>query len=275
MSNMRSVKLCFRLDLPVFKGLLLCLSLLMALSATSQEAASKLPDAPSQTAASQQSAAAESGKAGGIVDVLTKQSLFFPNLATSTHRLSTGDKFKLFMGNSVSGSAFLGSLMGAGFGQAFNSPEGYGQGGEGYAKRFGASMARNASAQFFGTFMLASMMHQDPRFFVEPTDSFKVAVGHSLRRVFITRSDAGPDVTNWSGLLGPLLGEGLANAYMPPDAQTVGKTFQRYGTDIGVAAGMNVLRQYWPTLLRMAHLERRGATTTAPAPGGTTQPKPN
>ncbi len=231
--------------------------------------ATKVPDAPSQTAAAQTAQPTGGGFETGIgfVDVLQKKSLFFPNIATSKKPLTSEQKFKLFVDNSISGSAFLGSLAGAGLGQAFNSPEGYGQGGEGYAKRFGASMARNASNQFFGTGLLASAFHQDPRFFVKPTSDIRVAVRGAVVRTFVTRDDrTGKGVTNWSGLLGPLAGEALANTYMPPDARTVGKTFERYGTDIGVQAGANVLRQYWPTLMKDLHLTRAPSTTTTPAP---------
>ena len=205
-----------------------------------------------------------------------RTSLFFPNLATNTRSLSVADKFKLFARSSISGSAVLGSLAGAGVAQAADSPEGYGQGGEGYAKRFGSIMARGASGQFFGNFVLASALHQDPRFFLSPTNDFRRAARYSVRRVFITRNDAGQKVTNWSGLLGPLLGEGLANAYMPSDAQTVGHTFARYGTDIGVQAGSNVLRQYWPTIVKALHLPRQEPTSRVPAPSrpsGETPPK--
>lgn len=230
--------------------------------------ATKVPDAPSQSAASQTATPAGGFETGiGFVDLLQKKSLFFPNIATSKKPLTSEQKFKLFVDNSISGSAFLGSLAGAGLGQAFNSPEGYGQGGEGYAKRFGASMARNASNQFFGTWLLASALHQDPRFFVKPTSDIRVAVRWAIVRTFVTRDDrTGKGVTNWSGLLGPLAGEALANTYMPPDAQTVGKTFERYGTDIGVQAGANILRQYWPTLMKDLHLTRASSSTSTPAP---------
>jgi hypothetical protein len=232
-----------------------------------QHSAAGLPEAPSQTASQGQPSSMEFQTGIEAVDVLMSTSLFFPNLATNTHSLSSADKFKLFARSSISGSAILGTLAGAGFAQAANSPEGYGQGGEGYAKRFGSGMARNASNQFFGNFLLASALHQDPRYFLKPTSSFKQAVRYSVRRVFITRSDSGQQVTNWSGLIGPLLGEGLANAYMPPDAQTVGHTFGRYGTDIGVFAGGNILRQYWPTIVRALHLPHQESTSRVPAPG--------
>lgn len=261
----------------VFKAFCLVLTatvLSFAIPAWSQESDSaKLPNAPSQSTPSQNQPGQEQAGAQfqtGIkpVDLLMRKSLFFPDLATSTHPLSPGDKFKLFVSESISGSAVLGGLTGAGLAQATNSPEGYGQGGEGYAKRFGSIMARNASNRFFSDFLLASALHEDPRFFVQTTDSLKVAVGLAVRRVFITQSDSGKQVTNWSGMIGPLMGESLAITYMPPDAQGVGSLFSRYATDIGVRAGTNVLRQYWPTIVKKLHLPRGATTTTTPSTSG-------
>jgi len=99
---------------------------------------------------------------------INRKSLFFPDIATSEERLSTGDKFKLFVDNSASLSALVGAAFSAGIGQATTYPHGYREGAEGYGKRFGAEMARNASSEFFGTFMLASMLREDPRFFPRP-----------------------------------------------------------------------------------------------------------
>jgi hypothetical protein len=198
------------------------------------------PDAPSATRKPPSDA----------TSTLVRRSFFFPNIATGESRLSTGDKFKLFAANSASVSTLLGAAFSAGIGQAENSPEGYGQGGEGYGKRFGASMARTASNEFFGTFVLASMLGQDPRFFPQANPTFGGSIKYAVSRVFVTRNDDGKDVANWSGLLGPAMGEGLANVYWPEDERTAGKTFERYGIDLASRAGWNLFRNYWPVLFK-------------------------
>lgn len=209
-------------------------------AALGQQPASSPPDAPSATRKAP----------SGSVSTITQRSFFFPNIATNESRLSTGDKFKLFVGNSASIGTLVGSAFSAGIGQAENSPEGYGQGAEGYGKRFGASMARTASSEFFGTFVLASMLHQDPRFFPQADPTFGGSVKYAVTRVFVTRNDDGKNVANWSGLLGPAMGEGLANAYWPEDERTAGKTMERYGIDLASRAGFNFLRNYWPVLFK-------------------------
>jgi hypothetical protein len=182
--------------------------------------------------------------------MLDKRSIVFPDIAADSARMSTGQKFKLFVDNSISLHALAGASLGSAISQAADSPHGYGQGSDGYAKRFGSSLARTASSHFFGTFLLASALHQDPRFFPERDPTFGRSVKYSIQRLVVTRDDEGRDVANWSGLVGPLLSEGLANAYWPEQDRTAGQTLQRYGTDLAVRLGTNMLREYWPVFFR-------------------------
>lgn len=206
------------------------------------------PDAPS--AAKTGNSSRRRNPPAALVTTLEKKSIVFPDIATSPGPLSPGEKFKLFVDDSASLHALAESALGAGISQATDSPEGYGQGGEGYGKRFGSSLARNASSGFFGTFVLASVLHQDPRFFPEQNPTFASSVKYSLSRLVITREDQGNEVANWSGLFGPLLAEALANAYWPERDRTAAQTFQRYGLDLATRAGGNMFRNYWPVFFK-------------------------
>ncbi len=182
--------------------------------------------------------------------MLDKKSIVFPDIVADSSRMSTGRKFKLFVDNSVSLHTFAVASLGSAIDQAADSPHGYGQGGDGYGQRFGASMARVASSNFFGTFLLASALHQDPRFFPERHPAFGRSMKYSLKRLIVTRNDDGRNVANWSGLLGPALSEGLSNAYWPEQERTAGRTVRRYGTDLAVRFAGNMLREYWPVFSR-------------------------
>lgn len=158
-------------------------------------------------------------------NLLDEKSIVFPDIAASTEPLSPGQKFELFVDNSISVHTVVWSALGAAVGQADNSPTGFGQGWDAYGKRFGSSLARQASGEFFGTFILASALHYDPRFFPDKDPTFGYAIKRSVKRVFVTRNDAGAQVVDIPGLVGPLLGEGLANVYWPDRNRTVGDTF--------------------------------------------------
>ena len=111
-------------------------------------------------------------------------------------------------------------------------------------------MAGNASDEFFGTFLLASALHQDPRFFPQLHPTFGGSLKYAIARVFVTRNDSGKDVANWSGLIGTMLSESLANAYWPEQDRTAGQTFRRIGISLGTRAGGNMFRNYWPSIFK-------------------------
>ena len=230
-------------------------------STTAAVAQETKPQSQTGTSSTGQAASTSSKVPGvGLYNLLQKKSIVFPDIALSTEPLSTGQKFQLFVDNSISVHTITWAALGSSVGQADNSPTGFGQGWDAYAKRFGSSMARQSSGEFFGTFVLASALHLDPRFYPEANPSFGHAVKYSVQRVFVTRTDDGRDVANWSGLAGPLMAEGLANVYWPERNRTVGDTFLRFGLDIATRAGGNMLREYWPVFYgKINHSSRRNA----------------
>jgi hypothetical protein len=185
--------------------------------------------------------------------MLQKKSIVFPDIASNPERLSSGEKFKLFVDNAGSVHALTAAAFGAAVGQADNSPTGYEQGWDAYGKRFGASMARSASSEFFGTFVISSALHLDPRFYPEVNPTFAQAAKYSVQQVFVMRNDDGRNVIGWSRILGPLLSESLANVYWPERNRSAGDTFLRYGTDLASRAGGNMFREYWPVVYKKIH----------------------
>jgi len=238
---------------------LLCLGVI-AFGSTGTVIAQETPKAQAGSAPAGQAPNAPSNIPGvGLYNLLQKKSIVFPDIALSTEPLSTGQKFQLFVDNSISVHTITWAVLGSAVGQADNSPTGFGQGWDAYAKRFGSSMGRQASSEFFGTFMLASALHLDPRFYPEVRPGFFHAMKYSAQRVFVTRNDDGRDVPNWSGLAGPMMAEGLATVYWPDRNRTVGDTFRRIGLDLATKAGGNMLREYWPVFYGKIHHASRPA----------------
>ncbi len=227
------------------------------------------PDAPSAAAQAKTAPQGNNPLQGGVafVQLLQRKSVVFPDIATSRGPLSAWEKFKLASNDSVSLSTISAALIGAGYRQAVDSPAGYGQGGAGYGKRLGSGMARAASDNLFGTFLISSVLHDDPRFYVKKHLTFKQAVKYSAARLVITRSDSGDRAVNYAGLLGPLAAEALANTYYPEGSRSVGDAFARYGGDLAWKFGGNLTRQYWPKINRKLRL--------APQPGEPAKPSPN
>jgi hypothetical protein len=219
--------------------------------------ATKHEPVPEQESAKQGTAREKGeGTLRSTVEILERRSVFFPDLATSHVPLSPRQKFELFADQSIAPSRILGSLAGAGIGQAGDFLPGYGQGADGYAKRFGSSMATQASTNFFGTFLFSSMLHDDPRYFVKLHADLRHRIGYALSRLVVTRKDEGDATTNWPGMIAPLLAEGLANSYLPANEQTAGKTFRRYGVRLGLTAVSNLAKEYWPSIVRSLRISK-------------------
>lgn len=242
-----------------------------------QPAAKPLPNAPSAVQSAPAAPPKQEDKmdpmaAVPVVNLLSGHSRVFPNLAVTTKPMKPKEKFMLAVENSVSTFTVLGTAAGAGLGMAIGTNSGYGQGAEGYFKRWGAGMAFASSNQLIGTYAIASLTHQDPRYFVENSGNFRESVRYAVSRVFVARYDDGHTGANWAGILGPLGAAGLANTYLPSDNRTLAHTFENYGISMGIAAGVNVLREYWPHINKKLGLPSMGVDSSPATVKG--QPNP-
>jgi hypothetical protein len=229
-----------------------------------------LPDSP----APKQRGAANSvkGTTSKFVGYISNKSIVFPDIATSPAPPTAGGKFKLFVNQSISPPYILAAGLNAAISQARNVPSAYGQGWDAYGGRYGAAIARASSNSFFGTFLFASVLHEDPRFFPQVHPTFWGSVKYSAERVFVTRRDSGTDTFNTSGLLGPLSAETLANVYLPQSEQTGAKTAERFGADLAWKFAANMFKNYWPTIFHDLGLNR---LKVVPAPGSPDYPSGN
>lgn len=211
-----------------------------------------LPDSPQ----AKDSGTTSKGGTGTFIGYLTTKSLVFPDIAHSPAAMTTGQKFKLFVNQSISPPYLLAAGINAGYSQARNDPKAYGQGWDAYGGRYGAAIARASSNSFFSTFVLSSMLRDDPRFYPQNHPSFWGSIKYSATRIFVTRTDSGNETVNLPRLIGPLGAETLANVYLPTSEQTGAKTAQRYGTDLGWTFAGNMFKNYWPTIFHKLGLNK-------------------
>lgn len=246
------------------------LALAVAVAAQAQQQPKVLPDSPAPKQA--QSPERHGNRFETTVAILGRRSIFFPDLAASPGPLTSKQKLELFAAKSTAPSRILSSTISAGIGQARDSLPGYGQGGEGYAKRFGSSVASGASTEFFGTFLFASLFHRDPRYFVILHGGPLRRISYGISRLVVARTDAGTPGANWPGLLGPLFAESLANSYLPAREQTAGRTFRRYGVRLGFTAGSNILKEYWPSIFRSLRIAKIAPGLQSDSPQASPRP---
>jgi uncharacterized lipoprotein YbaY len=132
----------------------------------------------------------------------------------------------------------------AGIQQAQNDFSGYGQGADGYAKRYGAAYADAAIGTMIGGAILPSLFKQDPRYFYKGTGSKKSRLMYAIANSVICKGDNGHWQANYSGILGGLAAGGISNLYYPAKDRDAGLVFQNALIGIGATAAANVLQEF-------------------------------
>jgi hypothetical protein len=188
---------------------------------------------------------------------LNNDRLFFvmPNYATVENHeqftpIPAKTKFKLSM-KTMSDPvtiSFIGAI--ALIGQARNTDPSYGQGLEGYGKRYGTAFADAGIGTLMTSSVFPTVLHQDPRYFQLGTGGAWHRTMYSISRIFVTRSDSGELQFNYSEIVGNAVAAGISNAYRPQDQRTLGNTLSVWGTDIMLNTICNVAKEFWPDLRR-------------------------
>jgi hypothetical protein len=133
----------------------------------------------------------------------------------------------------------------AGIEQAENSFSGYGQGAQGYAKRYGAAYADLVTGTLIGGAILPSLLKQDPRYFYKGTGSRKSRVLYAIAMSVICKGDNGHWQPDYSGILGGLAAGGISNLYYPEQNRNgVTLTFENALIGIAGGVGSNLLQEF-------------------------------
>jgi hypothetical protein len=201
----------------------------------------------------------------------SKDRLFFalPNFLTVENAanvppLTAGEKFKLVGRSAFDPVQFVWYAALAGISQASNSEPGFGQGAEGYGKRYGAYFADGTIENFFVGAIFPSMLHTDPRFFQSGKGTFMHRTGYAISRAFVTRSDSGHSVFNASEVFGSAVASAISTySYHPHPGyhpgqdgpyiesdRTLKNTASVWGSQVGYDTITFVIKEFWPDVRR-------------------------
>jgi hypothetical protein len=236
----------------------------------SSPTATPVPQSDSQAAAAQASGSAEESerkKAQEQLDNQLHQRVFGVMATFNTTRnrdalpLSTGQKYELFFKSASDPWPFVLTAVGAGIDQAQNSFPEYGQGIEGYAKRWGAGYADYFTGNLLGNAVLASMLKEDPRYFQKGTGSFAARFLWAAGGTVWCKRDNGSWGPNYANVVGNLMGAAVSNLYYPAPDRTVGETLERGFTVTAQAIIGSEVIEFWPDMVR--HHRRKQAEKLA------------
>jgi hypothetical protein len=172
----------------------------------------------------------------------------FPNFYSSyiwnAAPLDSKQKFKLALRSMIDPVNFLGTGAIAGLEQARNIYPGYGSGLGAYGKRYGATYADDFDARMIGSFILPSLLHQDPRYFYKGRGSVSSRIVYALKSAVITRGDNGQLQPNYSYVLGSFAAGGISNVYHPASDRGIGLTIGNGFINIAGHAADDLIREF-------------------------------
>jgi hypothetical protein len=153
----------------------------------------------------------------------------------------------------------------AGLGQLDGNHPQFGQGVEGYAKRYITSYADQAIGNIMTESLFPAVLHEDPRYFRKQTGSFGSRLGSAVYQIFVTRTDSGHRQFNFAEIVGNGVGAGLSDIYYR-DSRNFSSTAEQWYTAVATDMFSNVLKEFWPDIKR-----RMTKNHTVDAPASATQ----
>ena len=170
---------------------------------------------------------------------------FYVSYIPDAAPLNARQKFKLAARTVVDPFTVVFVAGSAGVQQAQNHFRGYGQGAEGYGKRFGAGYADTVSGTFIGGAILPALLRQDPRYFYKGTGSKPSRFLYAIANAVICKGDNKRWQPNYSNILGNLAAGGISNLYYPAqDRDGADLTLENGAIGVASTALANVFQEF-------------------------------
>lgn len=172
--------------------------------------------------------------------------------------LSATDKVGMGLKGAVSPFSVIGWVVSATYSETFNRSPNYGQSAKNYAQRLGAAAARASSEDIFSTSVMAPILHEDPRYFVEgPGHPGFHRAFYAVSRVLMTKKDDGRDTINFALLTGNAIGAGLTQTYYPAGDRNFHGTATTFGVSLAGSAVKFLFEEFFYKEASIAQLKKR------------------
>ncbi len=216
---------------------------------TTTDETSTLPDAPMPKGNS-----ADSNDASEEIGKQPKRILgIIPNfraVSANTHLPPLSFKNELWLATQdtfvYSDVIFVGGL--AGIAMAGKGQPSFGQGAVGYGRYYWHLFVDGSIENYMTEAIVPAATREDPRYYTLGQGGFIKRSGYAVGRLFITRTNAGGSTFNLSEIVGAGAAAGIGNAYYPAESNPFVKTYQRWGTQVGLDGVFNVIKEFWPDI---------------------------
>lgn len=143
----------------------------------------------------------------------------FPNFYVTyeSHPAPLSSKQKLHLGVRllIDPTTFVAVGATSGIQQEMNSYYQYGQGAEGFAKRFAANYTTTAASILITDVAMASLLHQDPRYFYSGQGTNSQRAWHAVKSSLLTKGDNGRWQPPYASVAGWIAAAEISEIYLP------------------------------------------------------------
>jgi hypothetical protein len=173
--------------------------------------------------------------------LLQPQPLFKP--------MTQGERFQHYVKSTFSVESILRSAAGAGIHQATDTPHEWGQGAEGYGRRFGDSFAQQIMRQTL-VYGASDLLHEDNRYIPSGESGAGARVKYAVASTFLARKDNGTRRFSYSRIGGTLAVAFISREWQPPSENKPRNAAASFGTTLGTEVGFNIAREFLPEVFR-------------------------
>jgi hypothetical protein len=165
------------------------------------------------------------------------------------HSITAKQKVTIAFKDSFDWPVFPTAALFATLYQIENQNPSFGQGMQGYAKRFGTAYGDQMIGNMMTEGLIPAVFHQDPRYFRLGSGSKLHRALYAIEQIEVARMDSGRRTFNFSEWGGNSIAVAISNAYYP-DTREWSDNLERLLVACGTDTFSNVLKEFWPDVKR-------------------------
>ncbi len=166
--------------------------------------------------------------------------------------LNGSEKAVYYLRETYGPLSVVSSLAGAGINQARDDVPEWGQGMEGYGKRFSSSFGHKAVKRSI-QFGIGAFLHEDPRYFASARSGIWPRAIYAVGQTFVSHKDFGGIRPGYSRFIGIVGGVYVSRQWHPADDRTAEGYISAVASSIGWDVAKSVFAEFWPDLKKLFH----------------------
>ena len=168
--------------------------------------------------------------------------------------LTSEQKFRLAVHDVKDPFNLLVLTAGSGIFIATNAHNPYGPGLKGWGRIEGYTLVQDAQGEFFGTYAIPSIFHEDPRYHRMGGRNIPMRVVHAALHTYVSQHDDGRLMPNYATLLNYPIGAELANLWVPGTPVNAPATAKRIALGIATDPTGTLIGEFLPDVAKHVHI---------------------